>query len=366
MTVVTPAYAGGESVVGFARETTWGTPPTSGSHANKTFGSGNQKFMAIKEETFEPNVNSDPQLDDMIADREIYRIIANGNTVAGGVRCIPGPESIGHFLTMIFGTPSTSVLQSSGSYGTDEDVYQHIWSPGLNARGEWPAPYSFESRLSSVKSKLIMGALCQRLPLDIPNNGAMSVNPTFIAKSMQVLKGAATSGTSDTEGVALPCILTASPTLIDEDYWHWKDMKAYPQFDSADQQSVIGCNFELALPDLRGLFTGGSGANIGTYAIDKFQITGRATILFEDETIWYKIKQGQYFKLDITLEGDTISGSYKSSLQIVAYSCLASNPGVANKVGDLQYEFDWAGRRDPTEGKSCQITLINSTSSYAA
>src|SRR3989304_4751827 len=200
MAVVTPAYAGGESVVGFARETAWGTPQTAGSDPNKTFGSAAHpaKFLAVKEETFEPAVNSDPQLDDMVQDREVYRVIANGNTTEGSLRLIPGPESIGYLLTMIFGTPSSTQLAESSGGDTDTDVWQHVWYPGYNTRANWPAMYSIESRLSSVKSKLAKGAIIRRLPIDLPNNGPMSVNPDFIAKAMQILTTA--SGGHDDEG----------------------------------------------------------------------------------------------------------------------------------------------------------------------
>lgn len=367
MSLTTPAYTGGESVVGFAREAAYGTVPTTGANPNKTFGSAEHpaKFLPVKEESFDPTVNADPQMDDLDQNREVSRIIANGNTNDGALRLIPGPESIGYFLTMLFGSPSTTQLAAS-SGGTDNDVYQHIWYPGLNTRGNWPVPYSVESRLSSVRSKIIAGAIIRRLPIDIPNNGAMTISPDFFAKSMQMIQGDGTSGTNDPEGNALPCCLTANPTMISETEWHWRHLKAYPQIDGADEQGVTACNFEFAFPDIRGLFTGGSGQNIGTYALDKFQISGRSTILFEDEDLWYKIKSGTYFKIDATLEGAVIQGAHKNALQIIAYSCKASEPGLANRVGDLAYDFFWTGRKDPTEGKSCQITLINSVASYAA
>ena len=367
MSLVTPAYVGGESVVGFAREGTWGDAEVSvAAHPNKAFGSVAHpaKFAALKEETFDVAKNADPQLDDMIGDREVARIIENGNTIEGGLRGNVGPEFIGYLFTMLFGTPDTTMLVDSS--GTLDAAFQHVWYPGYNTRANWPASYSFESRLSSVKSKLITGALLRRLAIDLANNAPVVITPDFIAMAMQILQGAGTSGTLDDAGDTLPCILTANPTLIDETPWHWQHLVAYPEIDDLPQQSVMALNFEFAFPDMRGLFTGGGGLNIGTWAADKFQLSGRATILFEDETIFYKIKNGSYMKIEATLEGATIQGANKYSLAIAAYSAKSSNPGVANRVGDLQYEIPFTCREDPTEGKSCQITLVNSVSSYAA
>jgi hypothetical protein len=365
MSLVTPAYTGGESAVGFAREGTWGTTPTTGSDPNKTFGSSTYpaKFVGFKEETFQPNVNADPQMDDMVSDREVNRIIANGNTINGSLRLNPGPESIGYFLTMMFGTPTTTqVADSSG--GGDNDVWQHIWYPGLNTRGNWPVPYSVESRLSAVQSKLIKGMIVGRLGLEIPNNGAAVLTiDQCIAKAIQMLTTA--SGGTDDEGVALPCKLTASPTFISETEWHFKQMAAYPQIDGVDEQCLQSFSLDMAFPDLRGIFTGGSGANIGTYALDKFQASGRAGVLFQNDDIFYKVKQGTYMKYSVTLTGAAIQGAHNNSLQIIAYSSLAATPGIENRVGDLAYDLGFQCRKDPTEGKSVQITLINSVSSYA-
>jgi hypothetical protein len=381
MSLQTPALTGGGSAVGFAREDTWGTPSTSAAaDPNKLFGSVSHPahFMSIKEETFEPKVDAQPQLDDLDQNREISRVISNGNTIDGAVRCNIGPESIGWFLTMLFGSPQTSSVNSSSA--SDGPVYQHIWIPGMSpagaaggqARADWPAPFSFESRLDTEKSKLIMGALCRRLGLEVPNNGAAMLSADFIAKSMQIIQGAGTSAVVDASGDAKPCILTASPTFIDETEWHWKQLKAASQklSNSADvlaaAYSITSMSFDWAFPDLHGIFTGGSGQDIGTYGVDKFQASGRVTMLFEDETYFYKIKDGTYFASEVMFEGAAMEGTDKSSLKIETFSTLAAQPGLPNKVGDLQYDFAWNARKDPTLGYSTKITLVNTTAVYTA
>lgn len=363
MSLNKPALTGGGSAVGLAREATWGTVPTTGSHPNKAFGNP-AHFMLTKEETFAPKVNADPQMDDLDNNREIGRVIPHGDTCDGSLRLNVGPDSIGYFFTMLFGTPSTStVLSSSGAY---EAAYQHIWYPGVNTgRGHWPAPHSIESRLDNYRSKIISGALIRQGAFEIPNNAAMMLAADFLAKNVQIVQGADTSGVDDASGDDKPCIVTASPTMIDEDPWHFKLIKAYPQLAAADAESITSLAFNLAFPDLHGVFTGGSGKKIGTYGVDKFQASGRVTMLFEDETIFYKIKDGEYFKIEATLEGSVIQGAQKNSLKVEFFSVMCPEPGLINKVGDLEYDFPFTCRKDPSEGKSCQITLINTVSSYA-
>lgn len=365
MGVNKPALTGGGSVVGFARESAWGTVPTTGSDPNKAFGNP-AHFFLVKEESFDVKPSADPQMDDLDQNREIGRIIAHGNLADGSIRANVGPESIGWLLTMLFGTPSSSkVLDSSGS---DNDVYTHIWYPGVNAeRDAWPAPMSFESRLDTYRSKIISGALMRQLDLECPNNAAIMATADFgLAKKIQIVQGAGTSGIDDASGDDKPCIITANPTMISENEWHWKQIKAYPQLYDADAESITSMSFTLGFPDLHGIFTGGSGQNVGTYGVDKFQASGRLTMLFEDETMFYKIKDGLYFEIDATWEGATIQGANKETLNILVYSAKAGQAGLINKVGDLEYDIPWSARRDPTEGKSVQITLTNSVISYAA
>lgn len=357
-TLLTPVLSGSDSVVGIARESTWGTTPTTGSDPNKTITGA--IFFPMKEESIDAQPGTEPQRDDMGANREITRIPDGGRTVEGGLRFLPGPESIGYLFTMLFGTPNTSTLAASS--GTAEAAYQHIWYPGYQTRANWPVPYSIESRFSDVRSKLIRGALLRRLALDIPNNGLVSATPDFLAKDELWLTTA--SGGTDDDGRALPAKITASPTLIDEEPWHWIDVKAYPQIDNVDQQMVTSLSFEFML-NLVGLFTGGSGKNIGSYRVDNFELSGRSTIEFDDETLWMKFYRGLFFQLEATLEADTIQGAYKNSLEIIAYDCKATRNANVNQVGSLQYDFGWTAREDPTEGKSCQITLVNTVASYA-
>lgn len=359
MSLQTPAYSGSESIVGLTRETTWGTTPTSGSDPNKAI--SGIVFMPMKEENIQSQLSREPQTDDMRADREVHRIISNGSTVGGTLRMTAGPESIGYFLTAMFGSPTTTQLAaSSGSY---EGAYQHIWHPGLNTRTNWPAPYSIESQMAGVASKLIQGCLITRLPIDLPNNGPMMITPEFgVCKKLLWLTSA--SGGVDDRGNTLPAKITASPTIITEDEWHFKQLVAYPQIDDVNQQSVTSLSWEPTLA-IEGLFTGGSGAEIGSYRVDNFMLSGRATMLFESDDLWEKFERGLNFELDATLRGSLIQGAYYNQLQILSYSCKANTDDVVNRVGSLEYDFAWTAQESAAQGKSCQITLINTVSSYA-
>lgn len=365
MTLQVPGVSGSESRVGITRESTWGTTPTTGADPDKTI--TGLTFMPMKEENIQSRLSRDPQTDDMTGQREIERIISNGSSIGGSFRLLGGPESIGYFLTAIFGTPNTSTLAaSSGSY---EGAYQHIWYPGYQTRANWPAFYSIESQLSSLKSKLIQGAILSGLTIDVPNNGAMTISPEVgVAKKIIWLypdaDDANGSGTTDERGNTRPAIMTASPVSLSEDPFHFKHITAYPEIDSAAQQSVTSLSWNPQLA-VEGLFTGGSGADIGSYRVDGFQIGGRVTMLFEDETLWETLELGTPFKLDATLRGDLIQGAYYNQLQMISYACVANTDDVVNKVGNLEYDFAWTGKKDSVEGKSCQITLINTVSSYA-
>jgi len=269
---------------------------------------------------------------------------------------------------MIFGTPTSSQLESSSGGDTDTDVWQHTWSPGLNARTAWPVPYSIESIFAATRSKLIRGAICRRLPIDLPNNGPAMITPEFVAKNIIWLgtdAGSKGSGTTNDLSEERPAVMTASPVVADETPWHFKQLTASPQIDDVNVEVLTAINFEFAFPGLEGLFTGGSGLDLGTYRVDLFQLSGRATILFDDESYWETFKAGDYFKLESVLEGDTIQGAHKNQLSITAYSCKANTNENTNRVGNLEYDFGWTARKCPTEGKSCEIVLINSVASYA-
>lgn len=365
MSITTPALSGSESVVGIVRESTWGTTPTSGADPDKVI--DGIIFFPVKEEGIEAGFSAEEQLDDMSADREISRIIENGSPNEGSMRFTPGPETIGYFLTMIFGSPDTTEL--AAPTGTAEGAYQHVWYPGQNARTGWPAPYSIESIFAAVRSKLIRGALCRSLNIDIPNNGPAMATGDFMAKNtiwLGTKDGAMGSGTTNSLSETRPAVMTAEPTLLEETPWHFKQIKAYPQIDDVDIEEVLSINPEFSFPGMEGLFTGGSGLDLGTYRVDNFKFGGRAVMLFENETYWEKFKRGAFFKLEITLQGDVIQGAHRNSLEIIGYSCKANSNATPNRVGNLTYDFAWTARKDPTEGKSCQITLINTVSSYAA
>ena len=355
-----PTPSGSESAVGLKREVTWGTTPVTGVNPNVVIDT--PIFIPIKEESFDINTNIEPQTDDMVADREIQRIVDNGDTVEGGLRLTPGPESIGYLFAGMFGTPTTTTLAASS--GTAEGAYQHVWYPALNARTAWPISYSIESKISTLRSKLIRGAVIRKLPIEFPNNAVLTCAPDFLAKDILMLTSA--SGGTDTTLRTLPAKMTATPVFLDETEFHWKQLSGFvPQLDGVAQPGVTALSYDFSFPGLEGLFVGGSGRDIGTFRVDNFQLGGKVTMLLEDETMWNKIYNGAYFKLESQLTGDLIQGAFKNKLTIVAYSCKAPKPGLINKVGNLEYSFDWTARQDPTAGKSCLITLINTVASYA-
>jgi hypothetical protein len=352
-----PALSGAESVVGLTREPDWGETPVTGAVGAKTI--AGIVFFPVKEESIQDQPSADPQADDLNASREIVRIHSHGTHPAGAVRLEPGPESLGYLLTALFGTPATSTLSSSG--GTA--AYQHIWYPGqVTDRTQWPAPHSIESIFAATRSKLVRGALLQHLALDVPNNGPLAAGCDWLGKNLIWLTSE--SDGENSLGESRPAVMTANPTVIEEDAFHFKQIVAYPQIDDVNVEEVLSIGLDFAFPGLEMLFTGGSGDHPGNYRVDKFQFSGRATMLFENEEYWELFRQS-FFKVAVTLRAaEAILGAYYPQLEIIGYSCRASASDVPNRVGTHAYDFGWAGREDPTEGKSCQITLVNTVSSY--
>ena len=368
MALTIPALSGSESIVGITRESTWGTTPTTGSNPDKLMTRPGTNtawpfWTEWKEENLQSQLSRDPQTDDMVADREINRIITNGSMVRGGLRKIAGPESIGYLLTAMFGNPTTTTAAPSS--GTSEQAYQHIWSPALNTRANWPIPLSIESILAATRSKLVRGAILERLPIDIPNNAPVTIAPEFLAKDIRWLNTSSTG--TDARGNARIAKISTTTTLVTETEFHWKQMLAYPQIDNVNQQSITSFSFEPGFVGLEGLFTGGSGSEIGTYRVDNFRIGGRLTMLFEDDTLWETLEQGTAFELDVTLRGDVIVGSTYNQLQILCTKCVADTDDVVNRVGNLEYDFAWTAKQDSALAipKSCEITLINTVAKYA-
>jgi hypothetical protein len=367
MTIEAPALSGSESLVGLTREANWGTTPVAGSDPNKTV--SDLVFIPIKEESIQANISADPQTDDMSANREILRIVENGATNGGSIRLTPGPESIGYFLTMMFGTPQTSKLHDSSGAGSDNAVYEHVWEPGANDRDEWPASFTIESIYANFRSKLIQGALCSKLNFDLPNNAAASLSADIgIAKSLMWLgrttdgKG---SGTTDGLGRTRPAVMTESPAFLEEKEFHFTQLAAFPEIDGAAVEEVLSLSLAPGFVGFEGLFTGGSGLDIGTYRVDNFQITGNITMLFKDEEFWETIREGGYFNIDATLQGELLQGTSYNSFRSEIFSAKCVKNDNVNKVGNLEYNFDWSARRDPVEGVSCRFTVVNSVASYA-
>lgn len=365
-----PAASGSASSVGLARESAFGTTPTTGSDPAKTI--SNIMFIPMKEENIQGNANVEPQTDDMNGSREISRIIDNGTVNTGTLRYTLGFDSVGYIFTALLGSPATT--KQADTSGSAEAAYQHIWYPGQQARANWPVSYSIESQMAdTLRSKLIQGAYFTGATLDIANNRAAEAQVNVLAKDITWLYPTGTtgkgSGTADERGLTRPAVMTATPTFLDEPEIHFCHIKAYPQVTrvgqtAVDQQSVESISFEPKFTGLDGLFTGGSGKSIGSVRVDNFELSGRMNILFEDETIWAYAQNGSYFTIDITLEGPVIQGAFKNSIRIQIPSAKFSTSDVPNRAGTLAYDLPWTARRDPATGRSCTITVVNTTTKY--
>lgn len=354
-----PAYSGSEGIVGFVRESTWGTTPVTGSDPDKRI--SGIRFFPCKHENIQGEIGTSPATDDMVADREINRIVKNASLVRGSLRFIPGAEILGHLFTMMLGQPASASLGSG--------AYRHIWWPGRRTRAQWPIGYSLESQYANANSKLVQGMLISNLALNIGGNGPMVTIAQVMGKKMVWLypddDATHGSGTSDARGNTRPAVMTPTATLVTETPWHFKHIDAYPTINGVDDEGIRSLYIEPGFVKLEGLFTSGSGADIGTFAVDNFRLTGRMTKLFQTDTDWELFEQGTPFEINLVLTGDLIGGSQYEKLTIDVYRAKAATNGVINQIGSLTYDFGWTAEQDPLEAKSCQFQLVNRFSSYA-
>ena len=359
-----PALSGSDSIIGFTRESTYGTTPVSGIDPNKTI--SNILFLPVKEESINPASFLDICKDVMLGGRKIARGRANGPNIKGSLRFTGGTESLGYILTMIMGTPATTSLAASS--GTDEGAFQHIWYNGQRTRTEYPVPYSIESQYAGTRSKLIQGAICNKAAIQLNNNGAMICIPEFIGKGIRWLypdaDDANGSGTTDLKGKTRPAVMTTSPVMIEEPYWHFRQLSAYPQLDDRNYPTVMSIFLNHGFTAVDGRFTAGSGNEIGTYRVDNFILEGRITLLFSTELLFDSFINDDSFKLEFSLIGDTIQGAYANRIDFIANNCKGETEMI-NKVGTLMYDIPFTALVDSATDKECQFTIVNTVASYA-
>ena len=362
-TLLKPALDGSESIVGFTKETEWGTTPTAGTDPDKTI--SNAVFLMCKEESFNSAGLVEPLTDEMNTQRKVGRISTYGGKVKGSLRFVAGPESLGYFLTALLGPPTTTTLAESS--GTDEGAYQHVWYNGLNARGAYPVPHSIESQYAGTRSKLIQGAICENISMQIANNGAFVAIPQFFGKRIVWLHPDSDdtngSGTTDRKGVERPAVMTASPVVIEEPYFHFAQISAYPEIASQQYPTVLALFLQPGFTVVDGQFTAGSGNEIGAYRVDNFLLSGRITLLFTDEDLYDDFVDGDYFSLEFALEGETIQGAYKNKFAFTANRCKGE-PQSTNQVAPLTLDIGFTACVDPVTDIDCQFTIINTVSSY--
>ena len=343
-----------DQMVGMVRESSWSETPTTGEDPLKVI--DGIRFFGVKREAIQAEPDVQPQVDDMNVNREVQRIVKNNSLVQGNLNLVAGMESLGYYLTAIMGAPSTSILASG--------VYQHVWYPGQNPRDEWPVPYSIESKMYVGRSKLLQGAVCTKLPMFVSNNGPMLLAPVFTGRKVVWLypsdHSEYGSGTIDARGNSRPAFMTDAVNWLSENYLHFVQIAAFPQVDGADAPEIISLYLEPKFQRLIPHFTGGSGAVIGSFSVDDFVLSGRMTMLFQDETMWEKVERGLPMDLAATFNGDPIDETFSEQLAVEVSSAVFDQKATVNQVGELAYDFGFAAKGVP----SCRFALTNSTSGY--
>lgn len=358
-----PGPSGSEGIIGFTRETSWGTTPTDGTDPDKTI--SDIIFLPCKQETFSSTGFLVPGIEMMSGQRKLTKVKTNAADIRGNLRFVAGADSLGYLFTMLLGSPSTTEL--AGSSGTADGAYQHIWYNGLNSRSEYPAPYSIESQYAGLRSKLIQGAILTKFNIEINNNSPVIVIPEFIGKSMRWLHptddDAKGSGTLDKRGKTRPAVMTASPIILCEDYLHFTDIRAYPEINDDIYPTVLDLNISPGYANVSAIYTAGGGDEIGSYSVDNFHLQGKICLLFSDEELLEEFMEDQTFKLEFALRGSLIQGEYYNEFSFAALSCKGE-PETANRVGTLAVDINFHALVDCATNQECSFTIINTVSSY--
>ncbi len=358
-----PAPSGSEGIIGFTRESTWGTTPTAGIDPDKTI--SDIIFLPCKQETFSSTGFLVPGIEMMSGQRKLTKVKTNAADIRGNLRFVAGADSLGYLFTMLLGSPSTTEL--AGSSGTADGAYQHIWYNGLNSRSEYPAPYSIESQYAGLRSKLIQGAILTKFNIEINNNSPVIVIPEFIGKSMRWLHptddDAKGSGTLDKRGKIRPAVMTASPIILCEDYLHFIDIRAYPEINDDIYPTVLDLSISPGYSNVSAIYTAGGGDEIGSYSIDNFHLQGKICLLFSDEELLEEFMDDQTFKLEFALRGSLIQGEYYNEFSFSALSCKGE-PETANRMGTLKVDINFHALVDCVTNQECVFTIINTVSGY--
>lgn len=307
------------SQLGFVRETTLGTTPTSPDVKTLPFNSCTVSA--------EQNMTS-PQT--LTGRRDPVEPIL-GNINVGGEIVVPlDVNAIGWILAMAFGNPTTTTVSTG--------VYQHVFKPSNTQPS-----VSLERKLSNGDYYVDRGCKVSSLGFNFGGDGELVTNIGILGCSEIV---------DDSP-------LDDSPTEITLD--RVNNFQAALKEGGANIAiaTELGLNINFGL-DENGYAIGGGGqrSRINEGLIE---VSGSLTAFYDDDTLIAKAIAATETSLQVKLT----KGSNSLTIDIPELLFARKSPSIENATGIMQ-SLNYNGYyKDNSDGTAIKFTLINGTASYA-
>ena len=307
------------SQLGFVRETTLGTTPTSPDVKTLPFNSCTVSA--------EQNMTS-PQT--LTGRRDPVEPIL-GNINVGGEIVVPlDVNAIGWILAMAFGNPTTTTVSTG--------VYQHVFKPSNTQPS-----VSLERKLSNGDYYVDRGCKVSSLGFNFGGDGELVTNIGILGCSEIV----------DDDP------LDASPTEITLDRVNNFQAALKEGGSNIAIATELGLNINFGL-DENGYAIGGGGqrSRINEGLIE---VSGSLTAFYDDDTLIAKAIAATETSLQVKLT----KGSNSLTIDIPELLFARKSPSIENATGIMQ-SLNYNGYyKDNSDGTAIKFTLINGTASYA-
>lgn len=309
---------GSSAKLAIKRETVFGTAPT-GPYELVPF---TQLDLARTQDLEDENV--------LGLGRDAQRPARNAAVVRGQITVPVDVRSIGHWLSMLFGTPTT----------TGAGPYTHVWKSGADALPS----YTLEEQHGYLSPKVYFqskGVMADGMSVDFDQSGRPVMQIDLVAKSQE-------ESAASIAGAATSRALT-----------RFNQFQSFVKRDGTDMARILSANLPYRNNLEESRYVGGGG-DIGDITPGMAAVRGRLTARFVDSALFALARAEQLFDLQLGFER---SASEKITWEIDQAE-LTTNGKSISGPGGIQADFNLVGSRDAVEGQTMTITLINDVQAY--
>lgn len=370
-------------------ESAWRTVPLTGAANPRTIGvtgTNPHRFMICDPGggfPVKPVIEvADQEID---GDIELHRTIYQGNDYKGSFPFKVDPENLYYPALGIFGTDIQTTAQAADSTHSPA-AFKHNFKPG-----KYTPSYTVEEIFGDATyGQLTSGVLMQRLDLTLGKTVTAKLNAygfRQMPNRYTDATGADVNYNFGSTATVIPAqmggdgaktlIRTATPTYIDvpeqadnNGPLTFKGITngtqagfatAYLIIDGAAAavQILEGSSFHFER-SLEEFMTGGSGPDMGACVANEFMCGGTLNILFQDNSIPQATLQHAKCALNIRINGALIGTSgQKYGMEIYFPWITFLDAGLTINATALLTGGQFRGKKDPTFGASCQLSLWN-------